>query len=95
MDDGKNVNISKRDIRKEIENLLYIRFGIPEDCFTSDMPHDAFFGEHGLLSPRELTYLSYMLETQYGIQFSEKEYGNPRFYSLSGLSEIISEMTEE
>ncbi len=94
MDGLKSEMIVSEDVRKEIENLLQNRFDVPKDFF-SERDYDDFFGLQGLLTPRELTYLAYMLEQGYGIRFSMKEYDDPGFYSLSGLSEIIVNMLNE
>lgn len=91
MDGERTEMMTSEDVRKEIENLLQNRFDVPED-FASGGEYDDFFSLEGLLVPRELTYLAYMLEQRYGIQFCMKEYDDPRFYSLSGLSEIIADM---
>lgn len=82
-----------KKVRKGIENLLHERFGVPEDFALRE--NDNFFGVQGLLGPRELTYVTYMLEAQYGIQFDKKEYDALKFYSISGLSEIVAQMLSE
>lgn len=91
MKNKKNVIVDSEKIRKDIENLLYDRFDISKNLDLND-GEDNFFGEYGLLEPRELTYLAYMLENKYDIQFSMEEYDDIRFYNLSGLSEIIAEV---
>ena len=88
MREEKTKMIVPEDVRREIENLLQDRFEVSgnyvpgEDC--------DFFGLRGVLQPLELTYLAYILEQRYGIQFSMEDYDDSRFYSLSGLSEIVS-----
>lgn len=94
MDERSNKNPISEEIRKEIESLLYTKFGLSKKLFLS-AGNDAFFGLRGLLVPRELTYLAYMLEQQFGIQFTMEEYNDTRFYSISGLSEIVTEMLNE
>ncbi len=94
MDEKNNKYSVLEEIRKEIENLLYTRFELSKKLVL-DYGNDTFFGLRGLLVPRELTYLAYMLEQQYGVQFTMEEYDDPRFYSLSGLSEIVAEMLTE
>ncbi len=79
------------EIQKEIKILLFDRFGLTEDIMLQNEDGN-FFGERGLLNPRELTYLAYMLEQRYNIQFSMREYNDQRFYNLSGLSTMIAEM---
>lgn len=91
MEGEKIAMIVSEEVRKEIENFLKSRFDVPED-FAQGGEYDNFFGLRGLLHPRELTYLAYILEQRYDIQFRMKEYDDPRFYSISGLSEIIAEM---
>lgn len=94
MDDEKNainIIVLSEEIRKEIENILHTRFEVFEDFDLKGNDY-AFFGLHNLLSPRELTYLAYMLEAQHGICFGMEEYDDPRFYNLGGLSEIVAEM---
>lgn len=54
-----------------------------------------FFGLRGLLGPRELAYLTYLLETRYGIQFGMEEYDDPAFYSLDGLSGIVTQWMKD
>ena len=87
MGSEKTVMIVPEDVQKEIENLLKSRFDTPED-FGKGEEYDNFFGLRGLLHPRDLTYLAYILEQRFGM----KEYDDSRFYSLSGLSEIIAEL---
>lgn len=82
-----------KKVRKEIEGLLHDRFDVSEDFALRE--NDNFFGMQGLFGPRELTYVSYMLEARYGIQFDKKEYDDPKFYSISGLSEIVAQMLSE
>lgn len=94
MDVRERVIIAPEDVRREIENLLQDRFEMPEE-FVPGGEEDNFFGLRGLLGPRELTYLAYMLEQRYAIQFSMEEYDDPRFYSLSGLSEIVTDILKE
>lgn len=94
MDSEKNAMIVPEDIKKEIENLLQDRFEMPEE-FVPGGEEDNFFGLRGLLQPRELSYLAYILEQRYGIQFSMEDYDDSRFYSLSGLSEIVVELLEK
>lgn len=89
MGDEKNAMIVLEDVKKEIENLLQDRFEMREE-FVPGGEEDDFFGLRGLLHPRELTYLAYLLEQRYGIQFSMEDYDDSRFYSLSGLSEIVA-----
>lgn len=93
MDNGKNAIVTPKGVRKEIVNLLCDRFDIPGDLKPEE--ENDFFGLRGLLEPRDLTYLSYLLEMQYGIQFGRKEYDDPRFYQISGLSEIVAELASE
>ncbi len=94
MDDGKNVAATLKGIREEIEILLCDNFGLSGKPGLED-EEGRFFGVRGLLKPRELTYLAYMLQMQHGIRFDIREYDDPRFYSISGLSEIVVEMVEE
>lgn len=94
MNDKKNDIAVPEEIRKEIGILLHDRFDMPKN-FIPEGGDDTFFGLRGLLEPRELTYLTYMLETRYGIQFGMKEYDDSRFYSLIGLSEIVAGMMAE
>ncbi len=91
MGDKKNVAVVPEKIRREIETLLCDRFDLPGD-FQSENVEGNFFGVRGLLKARELTYLAYLLEIHYGIRFDMEEYNDQRFYSLSGLSEIVSEL---
>lgn len=93
MDDRKNVIVTSEGVRKEIVNLLRDRFDISRDLEPGE--ENDFFGLRGLLAPRDLTYLSYLLEMRYDIQFGMKEYDDLRFYHISGLSEIIAEMISE
>lgn len=93
MDGKKMVMILPEDIRENIKNLLQDRFDIPEEYPSEE--NDDFFGLSGLIAPRELTYLAYMLEQMYGIQFGMEEYDDSRFYSLTGLSEIVANMINE
>lgn len=86
---GETAKIDSENIKKDIENLLQDRFEMPE-YFEPGGEEDDFFGLRGLLHPRELSYLAYILEQRYGIQFSMEDYDNSRFYSLSGLSEIVA-----
>ncbi len=85
----ESAKIASEDIKKDIESLLQERFEMPE-YFEPGGEEDDFFGLRGLLGPRELTYLAYILEQQFGIQFSMEDYDDSRFYSLSGLSEIVA-----
>lgn len=94
MEGGKAAMVVPEDVKKEIENFLKDRFDFPED-FVPGGEEDEFFGLRGLLHPRELTYLAYLLEQYYGIRFSMEEYDDPRFYSISGLSEIVAEVAKE
>ncbi len=93
MDEGRNVTANLKEIREEIEVLLCDNFGLSEKLKLED-EEVRFFGVRGLLRPRELTYLAYMLQMQYGIRFGIQEYDDPRFYSISGLAEIVEEMVE-
>lgn len=92
MDAVKTNIATSEEVQEEIENLLHDRFDISEDLVSGE---DNFFGIRGLLAPRELTYLSYLLEMQYGIQFRMEDYDDPRFYSISGLSEIVANILSE
>ena len=85
----ETAKIASEDIKKDIESLLQERFEMPE-YFEPGGEEDNFFGLRGLLQPRELSYLAYILEQRYGIQFSMEDYDDSRFYSLSGLSEIVA-----
>lgn len=87
----KNKSAVPEEIKIEIENLLCTKFEMSED-FTSENKNKDFFGLRALLKPRELTYLAYMLEMRYNIRFSVDDYDDPRFYNLTGLSEIVAEM---
>lgn len=90
----ETAKIGSEDIKKDIENLLQERFEMPEH-FEPGGEEDDFFGLRGLLRPRELSYLAYILEQWYGIQFSMEDYDDSRFYSLSGISEIVAELIKE
>lgn len=90
----KNEVTAPEEIRKAIVNLLHVYFGYFDNIEFNDKDYN-FFGLHGVLGPRELTYLTYMLEMRYDIQFNMKEYDEPEFYSLNGLSEIIARMLTE
>lgn len=90
MDNGISATVFLEEIRKEIEILLYDRFELKEDIIERLKVN--FFWEHGMFNPRELTYLAYMLEMRYGIQFGIQEYDDQRFYNLTGLLEIVGEM---
>ncbi len=94
MDGEKTAMVGPEDVQKEIENFLQVRFDLPED-FVPGREEYEFFGLRGLLHPRELTYLAYLLEQRYGIRFRMEEYDDPRFYSLSGLSEIVAEVLKQ
>ena len=85
----ETAKIASEDIKKDIESLLQERFEMPE-YFEPGGEEDNFFGLRGLLQPRELSYLAYILEQRYGIQFSMEDYDDSRFYSLSGLSQIVA-----
>ena len=85
----ETAKIASEDIKKDIESLLLERLEMPE-YFEPGGEEDNFFGRRGLLQPRELSYLAYILEQRYGIQFSMEDYDDSRFYSLSGLSEIVA-----
>ena len=92
--EGRNrADITAEKIKAGIEGLLCEKFSVPENFALRD--NDAFFGLQALLEPRELTYVAYMLEAQYGIQFNKKQYDDPRFYTVSGLSEVVAEMLPE
>ena len=85
----ETAKIASEDIKKDIESLLQERFEMPE-YFEPGGEEDNFFGLRGLLQPRELSYLAYILEQRYGIQFSMEDYDDSRFFRLSGLSEIFA-----
>lgn len=90
----KSVCVTSEEIRKEMEELLYERFDLSNE-FALERVERCFFGVCGLINPRELTYLAYMLERKYGIRFSMKEYDDQRFYSISGLSEIVADIVAD
>lgn len=77
------------EVRRNIENLLRTRFYMFRDFALTENRDYSFFGHRSLLSPRELTYLSHLLEMQYNIRFCAGDYDNPMFYSVNGLSEIV------
>lgn len=91
MRDEKCITVSLEGIRGEIEILIHERFSTSESVISENVEGN-FFGERGMMNPRELTYLAYLLEMRYGIRFGVKEYDDQRFYNLAGLSEIIMEM---
>ena len=93
MNNKKNKYIMQEKIREEIKDLLCTRFEVPKNFIhRMENTEGSFFGVQCLIGPRELTYLVYILEKHYNICFSETEYDNPQFYSLSGISEIIANM---
>jgi len=91
MVEEQNMIVAPEEVRKEIENLLNTKFHFPKDFATKSKDYP-FFGLHGLLCPRRMTYLTYMPERQYGIRFSMEEYDDTMFYSLDGLSEIVARL---
>ena len=91
MGDGRYATVSSEEIRGEIENFIRDRFDSSERVISENVEGN-FFGERGMMNPRELTYLAYLLEMRYGIQFGMKEYDDERFYNLAGMSELIVEM---
>ena len=93
MEETNRTDVTAEKIKAEIEGLLCDKFDVPENFALRE--NDAFFVLQALLEPRELTYVAYMLEAQFGIQFKKKEYDDPRFYTISGLSEVVAEMLSE
>jgi len=91
----ENMNITPKEIRKKIENLLETKFFLPQDVVFTENRDYPFFGLRSILSPRGLTYLTYLLEKYYRIQFGAEEYDDPMFYSLDGLSEIIAQLVKD
>lgn len=90
----KNAGSVPEDVRGEIETLLCDRFGLTEKRISENAEGN-FFGVRGLLKSRELTYLAYLLEMRYDIRFGMEEYDDQRFYSLPGLSELVSELVSK
>lgn len=83
----------QQKIREEIENILCTRFMVSQDLLCGmESADDTFFGSQCGIGPRDMTYLAYILETRFNICFGKKEYEDPRFYSLVGLSEIVTSM---
>ena len=75
-------------------DILHNRFGISSNLKEKVEDRDLFFGKNGLIHAREMTYLVYILEEEYGIKFGIQEYDDPRFYCLSGLSQIVIELID-
>lgn len=93
MEKGKNIIVTSEEVQDEIVGLLRERFGIFIELESGE--NYDFFGLHGLLGARDLTYLSYLLEIRYGVRFCMKEYDDPNFYHISGLAAMISNLVSE
>ena len=52
---------------------------------------DENFVEQGFLRSLELIELITAIEEHFSMQFLEDDFADPRFYTLSGLSELIAE----
>ena len=52
---------------------------------------DVNFVEEGFLRSLELIELITAIEEHFPMQFLEDDFGDPRFYTLSGLAELIAE----
>lgn len=94
MNSRNQMTIVPEEVRMKIEDLLHTSFHVHiKDVLTEgvDCP---FFGIHGLLNPRELTYLTYLLEINYDIKFNEDNYDDPMFYSVDGLSAIVAHLVK-
>ena len=86
----ENECINVETIINYIKKLIHEKFDFL-DIFIAGEECNYFFGRDGVLCPRELTYLSYMLEEYYNIKFSVEDYDDHKFYCISGLAEIIAQ----
>lgn len=84
----KNIDLKDKIIR-DIFDILETKFNIHLDRASSNISEKIMFGNDIRLVSREMVYLVYMLEQKYGIIFNDNDMDNIKFYTISGIADII------
>ena len=84
----KNIDL-KDKIVEDIFDILETKFNIHLDRKSGNILEKNLFGNDIRLVSREMVYLVYMLEQKYEITFNDKDMDNMKFYTISGISDII------
>ena len=86
----KNIDLKDKIVR-DIFDILESKFNIHLDRASGNILEKNLFGNDIRLVSREMVYLVYMLEQKYEITFNDKDMDNMKFYTISGISDIICE----
>ena len=78
-------------IKSEICDILQERFDVYLKDSQKNSGENNFFGSKIRFKSRDMLYLMLILEEYYGVIFSERDVDNEHFYTLDGLTQIISD----
>ena len=78
------------NIRMEIAEILKECFDADIDLYSREDIAAGFFSEKYAMPFYTLLYLVVMLESKYGLCFSDDDYDSDDFYCLEGIADIIA-----